>query len=1024
MAGRILANDPAPPARRRSGLKWLILFVFIVLIAGAAWFETQTSLLQSMLFTRWAGEMSYHLVSGPSRSIRYPVGGPYDARLGYSDIPQYVDALKQRGFAISKQADMSPALNRFAARHGYALYNEKPTAGLQLRDRNGKLLYAASYPEKYYTNFDEIPSLIVATLLFIENHTLLEPTHPYQNPAVEWQRFLHAAGGQIEGMITRHPQSGGGSTLATQIEKYEHEPEGRTQGVFDKLLQMSAATTRAYMNGPNTLDARKRIVTNYVNTTPLSSRPGYGEVIGIADGLQVWFGTDFATANKILSEPDDSSNLEQKATIYKQVLSLMIAERRPAYYLLQNHDDLDAEADANLKLLGKAGVISPELRDAALNTKLQYRPKAPAPAPINYVGQKASNSIRTELLSALNAQNLYALDRLDFDATTTIDAPVQQNVSRVLRSLKNPGVVNSLGMVGFQLLSPSDDVSQLNYSVVIYERQGDRNVLRVHGDTLDEPFDINSSSKLILGSTSKLRTLIAYLDILDHIYQQHLNDSPAQLRQAAANAHDPLSQFAIGYLESNRKGGLKGLMQAAMQRTYSGSTGEGFFTGSGLQFFHNFESSEDSQVWTVQEAFAHSVNLAFIRLMRDITTYYMDERAAHGGGVVENLDPNQREDYLKRFADQEGTDFLNHFYKDLKGKNTQQITAFMLQKAGVSAPHLAVIFRSLEPDASIQQLRQFLAAHGVQADEKKILDLYETYGSDKMSLSDRGFIAHVHPLELWLGAYLVAHPDATRSEIIDASADKRQEAYGWLFNSKREHQQNVRIRIVTEEDAFNDLLPEWKKQGWPFSKLVPSLATAIGSSGDRPDALATLMGIIVNNGVRLPTTNIEQLQLAGGTPYESDMRFAPGKGQRLYPPELIAVVRKALEGVVQEGTAARLRGTYFNADNTPLDVGGKTGTSNNDYQHFAAGGHLIGAEPKDRTATFVFFLGDKFYGTVTAFVRGKQSGNYKFTSALTVQLLKALAPQLQPLLGTPVNPNPLATVSTAQNGKGAVTASD
>ncbi|HEX5282398.1 MAG TPA: transglycosylase domain-containing protein [Micropepsaceae bacterium] len=1023
MAGRILANDPAPPARRRSGVKWLILFVFVVLIAGAAWFETQTSLLQSMLFTRWAGEMSYHLVNGPSPSIRYPVAGPYDVRLGYNNIPQYVDALKQRGFAIDKQADQSPALNRFAARHGYALYPEKPTAGLQLRDRNGKLLYAASYPEQYYTDFSQIPSLIVATLLFIENHTLLEPTHPYQNPAVEWQRFLHAAGGQIEGMITRHPQAGGGSTLATQIEKYEHDPEGRTQGVFDKLLQMSAATTRAYMNGPNTLDARKRIVTSYINTTPLSSRAGYGEVIGIADGLKVWFGTDFATANRILSQPDSPSNLEQKATIYKEVLSLMIAERRPAYYLLQNHDDLEAEAESNLKLLAKAGVITPEFRDAAINSKLPYRPKAPAPAPINYVGQKASNSIRTELLGALNAQNLYALDRLDLNATTTIDAPVQQNVSRVLRSLKNPGVVNALGMVGFQLLSPSDDVSQLNYSVVIYEREADRNVLRVHGDTLDEPFDINSSSKLILGSTSKLRTMIAYLDICDHIYQQHLNDSPAQLRKAASNAHDPISQFVIGYLETSRKAGLKGLMQAAMQRTYSGSTAEGFFTGSGLQFFHNFESSEDSQVWTVHEAFAHSVNLAFIRLMRDVTSYYMAERAAHGGGVVENLDPNQREDYLKRFADQEGTDFLNHFYKDLKGKNQQQITAFMLQKAGVSAPHLAVIFRSLQPEAPIQQMRQFLAAHGVQADEKKILDLYETYGPDKMTLSDRGFIAHVHPLELWLGAYLVAHPDATRSEVIDASADKRQEAYGWLFNSKRAHQQNVRIRIITEEDAFNDLLPEWKKQGWPFDRLVPSLATAIGSSGDRPDALATLMGIIVNNGVRLPTTNIAQLQLAGHTPYESDLGFAPGKGQRLYPPELIAVVRKALEAVVQEGTAARLRGTYFNADNTPLDVGGKTGTSNNDYEHFA-GGHLIGSEPRDRTATFVFFLGDKFYGTVTAFVRGKQSGNFKFTSALTVQLLKALAPQLQPLLGTPVNPNPLATVSTAQNGKGAVTASD
>jgi hypothetical protein len=104
-------------------------------------------------------------------------------------------------------------------------------------------------------------------------------------------------------------------------------------------------------------------------------------------------------------------------------------------------------------------------------------------------------------------------------------------------------------------------------------------------------------------------------------------------------------------------------------------------------------------------------------------------------------------------------------------------------------------------------------------------------------------------------------------------------------------------------------------------------------------------------------------------------------------------------------------------------VGGKTGTSDNKYEHFGAGAHLISAESKDRTATFVFFLGERFYGTVTAFVRGPSSGNYHFTSALSVQLLKALAPQLASLLGTPVNPNPLATV-TAQNGKPVPTASD
>jgi len=55
----------------------------------------------------------------------------------------------------------------------------------------------------------------------------------------------------------------------------------------------------------------------------------------------------------------------------------------------------------------------------------------------------------------------------------------------------------------------------------------------------------------------------------------------------------------------------------------------------------------------------------------------------------------------------------------------------------------------------------------------------------------------------------------------------------------------------------------------------------------------------------------------------------------------------------------------------------------------------------DRTATFVFFLGDRFFGTITAYVPGAVAANYHFTSAIAVQLLKAIQPQLEPLLQSP-----------------------
>ena len=55
----------------------------------------------------------------------------------------------------------------------------------------------------------------------------------------------------------------------------------------------------------------------------------------------------------------------------------------------------------------------------------------------------------------------------------------------------------------------------------------------------------------------------------------------------------------------------------------------------------------------------------------------------------------------------------------------------------------------------------------------------------------------------------------------------------------------------------------------------------------------------------------------------------------------------------------------------------------------------------DRTATFVFHLGDRFFGTVTAYVPGQDAARFHFTSALAVQLVKILQPELKPLLDGP-----------------------
>lgn len=49
----------------------------------------------------------------------------------------------------------------------------------------------------------------------------------------------------------------------------------------------------------------------------------------------------------------------------------------------------------------------------------------------------------------------------------------------------------------------------------------------------------------------------------------------------------------------------------------------------------------------------------------------------------------------------------------------------------------------------------------------------------------------------------------------------------------------------------------------------------------------------------------------------------------------------------------------------------------------------------NRTATFVFYIGDRYFGVITAAVDGPVAQEYRFTSTLPIAVLKLLIPQLE-----------------------------
>ncbi len=276
--------------------------------------------------------------------------------------------------------------------------------------------------------------------------------------------------------------------------------------------------------------------------------------------------------------------------------------------------------------------------------------------------------------------------------------------------------------------------------------------------------------------------------------------------------------------------------------------------------------------------------------------------------------------------------------------------------------------------------------------------MYEKYGPDKFNLNDRGYLSRVHPLELWLLNYRERHPQATLSEVLANSAKQRQEVYSWLYRTSRQHAQDRRIRILLEEDAFHEIWKDWKKLGYPFDSLVPSYATSIGVSGDTPQALAELAGIIVNGGLRLPAISVRGMAFAHDTPVETVLARQPAAAQRVLSAGIAGLVRQEMIGVVRNGTGRRALNSFVLPDGTVVPVGGKTGTGDNRFKSFARGGGLVSERVVNRTATFVFLIGDRFFGTVTAFVPGAGAARYGFTSALAVQVLKDLAPQITPLM--------------------------
>src|SRR3981081_2701137 len=116
-----------------------------------------TSDLGAWLFTRIDRAMSAAVQPGSNDSIRFPKHGPYDERLGYVALPEFISALTGRHSRGERQARWSMGLDRFVDLGAFPTYAEKARAGLRIFDRNGDEVYGTRFPQLAYRDFARIP---------------------------------------------------------------------------------------------------------------------------------------------------------------------------------------------------------------------------------------------------------------------------------------------------------------------------------------------------------------------------------------------------------------------------------------------------------------------------------------------------------------------------------------------------------------------------------------------------------------------------------------------------------------------------------------------------------------------------------------------------------------------------------------------------------------------------------------------------------------------------------------------------
>ena len=382
--------------------------------------------------------------------------------------------------------------------------------------------------------------------------------------------------------------------------------------------------------------------------------------------------------------------------------------------------------------------------------------------------------------------------------------------------------------------------------------------MRVQTDNSTQPFDTNEGAKLELGSTAKLRTLTTYLEIIASLHEQYSGDD-ARRRCARSRSTSATASRAgrSTTCSARRTRSLAAMLEAAMERRYSASPGESVLHRRRRAHLLELQARGRRQVAVGARSAARidqpRVHPHHARRRRTTTsTARPDNTGTRAAGPAPSR-PRRLPLALRRSRRPR---LHPPLLPQVPGAEARRRSS---TSCSTACARRRIATRSStgrsRPKAGVPAFAKFMRARFPGSDAERRRSRVDVREIRRRQIQPAGpRLSRAHPSARAVAGRVPA--PAPRREVGPGRRSEPRRAPGGLPVALQEQGESRRRTRASARCS------KWKRSprststgsalGYPFGALVPSYATAIGVSGDRPAALAELMGIIVNGGATPP----------------------------------------------------------------------------------------------------------------------------------------------------------------------------